>query len=142
MRLVAALVALALIGAVAFWALTAPAELDAGVAKAFAQPGDAKAGETVFWAAGCSSCHAKSAEPLKLGGGLALATPFGQITPPNISPDREDGIGAWSGVLVELWCPLVNLPHALVGHALPLAVVIAIGALWGRRALDIAPARA
>ena len=51
-------------------------------------------------------------------------------------------IGAWSGVLVELWCPLVNLPHALVGHALPLAVLIAAGALWGRRALDVAPTRA
>jgi mono/diheme cytochrome c family protein len=98
MRLVAALVALALIGAVAFWALTAPVALEAGIAQAFAEPGDAKAGETVFWAAGCASCHAKSGEPLKLGGGLALKTPFGQITPPNISPDREDGVGAWSAV--------------------------------------------
>jgi hypothetical protein len=45
--------------------------------------------------------------------------------------------GAWAGVLVELWCPLVNLPHAMVGHVLPLIALIAAGALWGRRALDI-----
>ena len=49
--------------------------------------------------------------------------------------------GAWAGVLVELWCPLVNLLHALVGHALPLTLLIAVGALWGRRALDVTTAR-
>jgi mono/diheme cytochrome c family protein len=96
MRLLAALVALALVGAVAFWILTAPAGLDAGIAQQMGEPGDAKAGEIVFWAAGCSACHAKSTEPLQLGGGAVLNTPFGPIHPPNISPDREDGIGAWS----------------------------------------------
>jgi len=45
--------------------------------------------------------------------------------------------GAWAGVLVELWCPLVNLPHAMVGHVLPLVALIVFGALWGRRALDL-----
>ncbi len=96
MRALAALIALALIGAVAFWVLTAPRELDAAIAREMAKPGDAKAGEIVFWAGGCAACHAKSGEPLKLGGGAELKTPFGPIFPPNISPDREDGIGAWS----------------------------------------------
>ncbi|HXT06878.1 MAG TPA: cytochrome c [Roseiarcus sp.] len=96
MRVLAALIALALVGAVAFWVLTVPAELDPKIAQAMGEPGDAKAGETVFWAAGCAACHAKANEPFKLGGGAALKTPFGAIHPPNISPDREDGIGAWS----------------------------------------------
>ena len=60
------------------------------------KPGDAKAGEIVFWTAGCTSCHAQKEEPLKLGGGSALMTPFGEIYAPNISPDTEDGIGKWS----------------------------------------------
>jgi mono/diheme cytochrome c family protein len=96
MRGLAALIALALVGAVAFWVLTAPAGLDPKIAQAMGEPGDAKAGELVFWAGGCAACHAKSGEPLKLAGGAALKTPFGPIHPPNISPDREDGIGAWS----------------------------------------------
>jgi mono/diheme cytochrome c family protein len=33
---------------------------------------------------------------LKLGGGLALASPFGTFYVPNISPDPADGIGGWT----------------------------------------------
>ncbi|MGC1561748.1 MAG: cytochrome c, partial [Bradyrhizobium sp.] len=33
---------------------------------------------------------------LKLGGGLALKSPFGTFYVPNISPDRADGIGNWT----------------------------------------------
>lgn len=47
--------------------------------------------------------------------------------------------GAWAGVLVDLWCPLVNPSHTLVGHALPLAVVIALSALVGSRLLGVRP---
>src|SRR3954465_8106615 len=96
MRVLAALVALALIGAVAFWLISAPTQLDAGVAREMEAPGDAKAGEVVFWTAGCASCHAKPDAPTELGGGAELKTPFGPITPPNISPDPVDGIGKWS----------------------------------------------
>lgn len=32
---------------------------------------------------------------LRLGGGLALASPFGTFRAPNISPDPTDGIGRW-----------------------------------------------
>jgi mono/diheme cytochrome c family protein len=97
MRALAALIALALIVAGALWFASAPGTLDPAIAAEMEKPGDAHAGETVFWVAGCASCHAKSAdEPLKLGGGKELETPFGPITPPNISPDPEDGIGNWS----------------------------------------------
>ena len=33
---------------------------------------------------------------LKLGGGLAIPSPFGTFYAPNISPDPADGIGRWS----------------------------------------------
>ena len=55
-------------------------------------------GETMFHAGGCASCHAtpRQDDKRKLGGGLALATPFGTFKVPNISPDPRHGIGAWS----------------------------------------------
>ncbi len=57
-------------------------------------------GERIFYAGGCTSCHAapeaKGDDRLRLAGGLRLATDFGTFVVPNISPDREDGIGGWS----------------------------------------------
>jgi len=55
-------------------------------------------GQTTFNAGGCSSCHAVPGQPdrLKLGGGLALVSPFGTFYVPNISPDPADGIGRWT----------------------------------------------
>jgi mono/diheme cytochrome c family protein len=55
-------------------------------------------GETIFNAGGCSSCHAVPNQPdrLKLGGGVAIPSPFGTFYAPNISPDPDDGIGRWS----------------------------------------------
>jgi mono/diheme cytochrome c family protein len=96
MRVLLALVALALIGAGAFWFLSAPRPLDAGVAQAMDPPGDPRRGEIVFWAGGCASCHAKPDAPTELGGGAPLKTPFGVIYAPNISPDPQDGLGKWS----------------------------------------------
>jgi mono/diheme cytochrome c family protein len=47
--------------------------------------------------AGCDQCHtdAKSGGHA-YAGGRALETPFGTIFTPNITPDRETGIGQWS----------------------------------------------
>jgi mono/diheme cytochrome c family protein len=55
-------------------------------------------GQEIFNAGGCSSCHAVPNQPdrLKLGGGLAIPSPFGTFYAPNISPDPVDGIGRWS----------------------------------------------
>ncbi|MGB7933558.1 MAG: cytochrome c [Gammaproteobacteria bacterium] len=50
-------------------------------------------GRYVFFAAGCVSCHGAHQT---LAGGRALVTPFGTFYPPNITPDREHGIGTWS----------------------------------------------
>jgi mono/diheme cytochrome c family protein len=54
-------------------------------------------GKYLFAAAGCASCHTdfKNNGPL-LGGGRALATPFGTFYGPNITADKEHGIGGWT----------------------------------------------
>lgn len=86
-------------GALGGWFLSAPEKLDA---QALAQigPGDAARGKRIFYAGGCSSCHARpkaeGAARLELVGGMELKTPFGTFVPPNISQDKTDGIGAWS----------------------------------------------
>lgn len=77
------------------WQISAPRSFDAS---AFADlKGDHKAGEMVFWAAGCASCHmAEGGDPLVLAGGQGFATQFGTFYAPNISPDPIAGIGGWS----------------------------------------------
>ena len=79
-----------------FWWLTIPATVPANALPAYRA--DAGNGETVFNAGGCSSCHAVPAQPdrTRLGGGLAIPSPFGTFYAPNISPDTADGIGGWS----------------------------------------------
>jgi mono/diheme cytochrome c family protein len=56
-----------------------------------------KRGEGVFNAADCTACHTDvkgGAQPL--AGGRPLDTPFGRFYAPNISSDKQYGIGAWS----------------------------------------------
>jgi mono/diheme cytochrome c family protein len=91
-------VALVACAGAAAWVLTAPREVSAKVQEEVSQPGDALAGKTVFFIAGCESCHMSpgQTDPLRLGGGVELKTPFGAFYPPNISPDPVDGIGTWS----------------------------------------------
>jgi mono/diheme cytochrome c family protein len=92
--------AVVLAGAAAFgvygW-LTATPSAPVVVTEAAFTP-DLANGQTTFNAGGCSSCHAVPGQPdrLKLGGGLALASPFGTFYVPNISPDPTDGIGRWT----------------------------------------------
>jgi mono/diheme cytochrome c family protein len=48
-------------------------------------------------AADCVSCHTDSEHGGKpYSGGRAIATPFGTFYSPNITPDRDTGIGRWS----------------------------------------------
>ena len=82
-------------GAAAFFFLPeseAPVSLSAE-----APQGDAliKRGEYLARAADCVTCHtAPNGEAY--AGGLAFKLPFGTIYSPNITPDKETGIGTWS----------------------------------------------
>jgi mono/diheme cytochrome c family protein len=55
-------------------------------------------GEYLLYAGGCISCHSveDSGEQGFLAGGVALETPFGTFYTPNITPDKETGIGNWN----------------------------------------------
>jgi mono/diheme cytochrome c family protein len=79
-----------------FWWLTIPAVITADALPPYT-PNLAN-GLTMFNAGGCSSCHAVPNQPdrMKLGGGLALVSPFGTFYVPNVSPDPVDGIGRWT----------------------------------------------
>jgi mono/diheme cytochrome c family protein len=44
----------------------------------------------------CTACHTVEGSGKEFAGGRPLETPFGQMVPPNITPDRETGIGAWT----------------------------------------------
>jgi mono/diheme cytochrome c family protein len=53
-------------------------------------------GQYLVAAGDCMSCHLRQGgEPL--AGGLGLKTPFGVIYSPNITSDKETGIGDWTG---------------------------------------------
>ncbi len=95
-KLVIALVSLAAVGLAAFWFLTMPATVAASALPAHTP--DLVNGRTMFFAGGCPACHAVPGQEdrTRLGGGLALKSPFGTFNVPNISPDPDDGIGRWS----------------------------------------------
>ncbi|MCC0016583.1 MAG: cytochrome c [Rhodobiaceae bacterium] len=91
---------LAVAGAGVFWWLTQPSRLDALPASMQGYAGDRANGELMFYAGGCSSCHAApgSDDKTRLAGGVRLDSPFGAFVAPNISPDPKDGIGGWSAL--------------------------------------------
>ena len=95
------LTSVAALGVAAFaggWVLTAPSTIPAGELASLT--GDPVAGEAVFWAAGCASCHAAAGatgeDRLVLAGGQRFASAFGTFVAPNISMHPEAGIGDWT----------------------------------------------
>jgi mono/diheme cytochrome c family protein len=95
-RIFLGLVVAAAIGGAVFWWLTIPVVVASTSLPAYTP--DTANGLAAFNAGGCSSCHAVPGQPdrLKLGGGLAITSPFGTFHSPNISPDPADGIGRWT----------------------------------------------
>ena len=91
------------------WVLTIPATVPASALPPHTP--DIDNGRTMFNIGGCASCHATpnkdaaKVERTRLGGGLALQSPFGTFYVPNISPDATDGIGGWSEAdfVTALW---------------------------------------
>jgi mono/diheme cytochrome c family protein len=95
-KLILVVIAIAAIGLAVFWFLTIPATVPASALGN--HPADLANGKEMFFAGGCTSCHAvpQQDDRMRLGGGLALKSPFGTFYVPNISPDPNDGIGKWS----------------------------------------------
>ena len=99
-------VILAMLGCIAFYVLTRPQMIGAGELPRHTP--DVANGEYIYFAGGCASCHSapasakcddpKATDKRKLAGGRCLETPFGRFYMPNISPDREAGIGGWSDI--------------------------------------------
>jgi len=52
-------------------------------------------GRYLATAADCAACHTKPGGA-PFAGGVAIQTPFGTLIGPNITPDPDAGIGAWS----------------------------------------------
>jgi mono/diheme cytochrome c family protein len=80
-------------------AILAPLILCSALAagQAQAEPSDEAIahGKALVEAGDCTSCH--TADPAKpFAGGKRIDTPFGAIYSPNLTPDRDSGIGAWS----------------------------------------------
>ena len=125
----------------------AAAILITGTARAAGEPASDPSliarGSYLAKAADCMPCHT-SARDKPYAGGLKLNTPFGAIYSPNVTPDRETGIGAWTFDVGIIWavpggyslaerdpgwqpalkCPPNDnsrVPQALVAAALPFA---------------------
>ncbi len=64
------------------------------------EPARIARGEYLTTIGDCAGCHtAQGGAPF--AGGRVLSTPFGNIAVPNITPERETGLGAWS--FEEFW---------------------------------------
>src|ERR1700758_1375510 len=53
-------------------------------------------GRYLTLAGDCAACHTLPGSGHDFAGGRAIETPFGQLLAPNITPDAETGIGAWT----------------------------------------------
>lgn len=95
-RLLLLIVLLAVGGAAVAWYLSEPASVSAAGLPSYSANADN--GRTMFLAGGCSSCHAAPDQDdlTRLGGGLAIKSPFGTFYAPNISSDPNGGIGRWT----------------------------------------------
>jgi mono/diheme cytochrome c family protein len=98
-----ALLAFVVAIAIVFYLLTTPTPLPASALPAHSP--DLDNGKYLFTAGGCAECHAapvkscsdlKTRDPTLLPGGRCLKTPYGVFHVPNISPDKETGIGTWT----------------------------------------------
>jgi hypothetical protein len=59
------------------------------------------------------------------------------LTPAATGAAFGAGAGLGSALLVDLWCPVAYVPHLLLGHVLPIAVLAGLGALVGWRVLRV-----
>ncbi|WEN15799.1 cytochrome c [Rhodanobacter sp. AS-Z3] len=91
---------LLLAGVIGWWwfshgsvAPSTPAQRDADTA-ALSDPALIKRGEYLATVGDCAACHT-ARDGKRYAGGRSLATPFGNVPAPNITPDPATGIGEW-----------------------------------------------
>jgi len=73
---------------------TAPPKIDYGTGTSAAL---IKKGEYLARAGDCIACHTDTEHKgIPFSGGLAIKTPFGTFYTPNITSDKETGLGAWT----------------------------------------------
>ena len=72
-----------------------PKSQGGGTAKPNAMTQVITKGEYLARAGDCVACHTEPAGK-EFAGGRAMATPFGSLYVPNITPDEETGIGQWT----------------------------------------------
>jgi mono/diheme cytochrome c family protein len=63
--------------------------------QAAADEAQVKRGAYLVKAGDCEACHSRPGKPA-FSGGEAINSPFGQLYPPNLTPDKTAGIGAWT----------------------------------------------
>ena len=64
---------------------------------AMAQDERIEDGKYLLYAGGCVTCHTEdSDDAVPLAGGRSMDSPFGTFYSPNITPDVDSGIGAWT----------------------------------------------
>ena len=90
---ITALAATALLGLVVFWGLSAERPLDAVAIPE--HQANLENGKLIYTIGGCISCHASPTDQQVPSGGKPLKTPIGVLYPPNLTPDKETGLGNW-----------------------------------------------
>ncbi|MCX7356412.1 MAG: c-type cytochrome [Alphaproteobacteria bacterium] len=76
-------------------ALLTLAALPLGAQAAAPDPALVTKGEYLSRASDCMACHTRPGGT-PFAGGLQMVTPFGSVSTPNITPDIQTGIGAWT----------------------------------------------
>lgn len=91
-----------MLGLAAFWFLSAPHPLTEAALPAGYTPNLAN-GKMMYDIGGCIACHkpgpdVAGADASLPSGGAPLKTPLATLYPPNITADKETGIGNWSDI--------------------------------------------
>jgi len=100
--MVTGLALLAVLGLVVFWILSAPRPLEEASLPADYTP-NVENGTLLYNIGGCIGCHQPGPELAGVeksvpAGGAPLKTPIGTLYPPNLTPDKETGLGEWSDI--------------------------------------------
>jgi hypothetical protein len=74
---------------------------------------------------------------LPLAGFLVLRRAIEPRCPALLGAGAGAACASWGGALVDLWCPLTNTWHVLVGHVAPLILATIAGAIAGHFTLGI-----